>query len=153
GCGAPDPRPPDPSGRGGWSSRTWPARSPGRPRERCQMFANDQECALSAPPFLARCPELTVPERFWWPFVCGFNTPWRTGGQYPRMSWPAGRAGCPAAKPRPRSGYTFVDVMQTIQHRPRPDRTDHGRWPQLGCVESKGAMRTVRVVVRDEFAE
>jgi hypothetical protein len=32
---------------------------------------------------------------------------------------------CPTAKPQPRSGDTFVDVVQSIQYWPRADRTGH----------------------------
>jgi hypothetical protein len=61
--------------------------------------------------------------------------------------------GCKAAKRPSRSRGALVDVMQAVQHRPGPDRTSHGAWSWLRCLQAKGPMRPVLVVVVDEFGQ
>src|SRR5437588_1007420 len=63
----------------------------------------------------------------------------------------AGAKGCETAKRPSCSGSAFVDVVQTAQHRPRPDRAGCRSQFQLGRLQPERAMRTLLVVVRDEF--
>src|SRR2546421_11801569 len=67
-------------------------------------------------------------------------------------SWPCTTTSETAKRPSC-SGSAFIDVMESVQHRPRPDRTGHGAWSQLGRLESECAMRSVLVVRADELGE
>jgi hypothetical protein len=48
------------------------------------------------------------------------------------------------------SGRAFVDVVQAIQDRARPDRTGGRTWTQLGCLQAERPHRTLGMVVTDE---
>ena len=51
------------------------------------------------------------------------------------------------------SGSPFVDVVQFVQDWARPDGASHRAQPRFRRLQSERSMRTVLVVVADEFAE
>jgi hypothetical protein len=51
------------------------------------------------------------------------------------------------------SGSPFVNVVQPIQHRPRPDGASHRAQPRFRCLQSERSTRSILVVVADEVAE
>ena len=64
-----------------------------------------------------------------------------------------GRLSQETPKARPSSGGAFVHVVQPVQHRARPNRTSQRSRPRIRCLQSERAMRSLLVVVADEFRQ